>query len=283
MKFINAMQNTQVNTNSGLETQNTGLNSITAGLTEASQLLTNYVVSPLQNLGLGGFLFDKTVHSTVYLKTQYTTNYVEKGYTITDHKIDEPKRITITGYVGERTYNPTRSNNLLNQLTQQLTVITALVPVLTIGMQQLKNTVLAVNKNDVQDSINNGVDFWNTLKALNPPRTKSGKAYNYFEALKSTATVMSITEPDGTYHTNMVITYLEKKLREDTLDIIDFIVEFQEFRTSDTLYGTFNPNNFAERNSDAQSPTTDQGKVQGTSTPKTVTSIARGLYTKLTG
>ena len=221
-------------------------------------------------------MFDKTVHSTVHLKTQYTNNYVEKGYNITDHKIDEPKRIVVTGYVGEKTYNPTATNNLLTQLTQKLTTINALVPVLTTGMQQLKNTVMAANKNDVQNTINSGVDFWNTLKALNSPKTKAGKAYNYFQALKSSSTVMSITEPDGTYHTNMVITYLEKKIREETLDIIDFVVELQEFRTADTLYNNFNPANFAERNSNAQNPTSDQGKIQGVSTPKTVESILSG-------
>lgn len=258
------MANDIVNTANGLQIPNSAVQNINSTLTEASQALTNYVVSPLQQLGLGGFKFSKIINSDVVLSSQYSVNYVENGSYVTDHVIFEPKQLTVTGYVGEKVYDASGVTNILQSLTQKLTAINALVPTLTTGMQQIYDLQAAANRQEVQNTINTSVDFWNTLKALNPPKTATGQAYNYFVALWKASTIMSVQEPDGTYHTDMIIKRVNKKTRENTLDIVDFVVELQEWRTADTLYSTFNPANYAGRNQNAQNPPADQGKVQGT-------------------
>tara|TARA_B100001059_G_scaffold179056_2_gene179708 strand:- start:6771 stop:7592 length:822 start_codon:yes stop_codon:yes gene_type:complete len=257
--------------------KNTAFEKIQPNLNKVAQNLNNYIVSPLQRLGIAGFNFDKVINSNLKEVSRYTTNYVEDGTYITDHVVFEPKRITMTGFVFEKAYNSQSDPNLLERLTQKLTVLTVAIPKLTEGMQQLKNTTDQAQKKDIQNTVNSAVDFWNTVKELNPSDRASGKAYSYLKALWQTSTILSLTEPDGTYHKNMVITSVDKKTRENTFDAIDFVVELQEWRIAETLFETIDASNFAGRASEENTGATSQGKVQGETTDKTPISIIRDI------
>jgi len=253
-------------TENKVQKDNNAFDEVAKNLTDASKKINNYLVSPLQNLGLGGFLFDKVVSSNCSHNAVYSKHYVETGANITDHVIFEPKKITLKGLVGERVFKSESSNSLLSKLTQKLTEITAAVPKLTAGMQKIKDLSGAVAKKDVQDTINTSVDFWNTLRDLIPSDRQSGRAYSYFLALYETATKLSITEPDGTYHVNMVITSVEKSTRENTLDVVDFTVSFQEYRVATTEFKEAQESNFLGRAAEENSLPTGQNKVSGETT-----------------
>jgi hypothetical protein len=263
------------NTNSQGKPAQNSLNSISAVLNSASQTLSNYVISPLQNLGIAGFLFDKDVNSSVTLSVDYTKNYVEKGSYVTDHGTQQPKMIVITGYVGEKVYKPSENGGIASKILPKLTTINALVPVFTKGMQQLQDTLTSAKNREAQDVINNGVDFWNTLKALNPPRTRTEQAYNYFQALLTTQTILSITLPTGQYHPNMLLTRVSPTTRENTKDIVDFTIELQEWRVADTLYAPFDENTFYGRTKEAKATTATLGRGQGVQTKETPKSLLR--------
>lgn len=268
---------TQEITQAPKKQENNAFDKIAPNLTNAAKTLNNYVIAPLQNLGVGGFKFDKIVSSNLKVIAKYTTNYVETGFAITDHSTFEPKRLTLTGYVGEKVYNTEADNNPLARLTQKLTVLNATVPKLTAGMQQIKNTQDNLQKKDVQNSINSTVDFYNTLKSIIPSSRKSGQAYAYLEALWRTGTVLSLTEPDGTYHSNMVILSIDKKTRENTLDMVDFAVELQEFRVAKTTFEKINPADYVSRASEENTETTVQSNVQGETSEETTTSLFKKI------
>ena len=260
-------------TNNKVQKDNNAFDEVEKNLTSASKNINNYLVSPLQNLGLGGFLFDKVVNSNCSHNAVYSKHYVETGADITDHVIFEPKKITLKGFVGEKVFKSESANNLLSKLTQKLTEITSAVPKLTTGMQQIKDLSGAVGKKDIQNSINTSVDFWNTLRNLIPSDRQSGKAYSYFISLYETATKLSITEPDGTYHTNMVITSVEKSTRENTLDVIDFTVSLQEYRVATTEFKEAEESNFLGRTAEENSIPSGQNKISGETTSVNATSL----------
>ena len=257
--------------------KNNAFEKIVPNLNKVAQSLNNYIVSPLQRLGIAGFNFDKVVSSNLKEVSRYTNNYVEDGAYITDHVVFEPKKITMTGFVFEKVYDSESDPSLLERLTQKLTVLTTAVPKLTEGMQQLKNTTDQAQKKDIQNTINSAVDFWNTVKELNPSDRASGKVYSYLKALWQTSTILSLTEPDGTYHKNMVITSIDKKTRENTFDAIDFVVELQEWRIAETLFETIDSSNFVGRAAEENTTPTSQGKVQGEKTNETPTSALRDI------
>lgn len=213
-------------------------------INQITQNLNTYVLSPLQQLGIAGFVFDKIISSNVRTATHYTNNYVEQGAFITDHSITEPKKITITGYVGEKVYSQQESRNTINKILQKLPIIVSAVPKLTTGMQQLKNALDKDNKTEIDNVVNSTVDFWNLVKGVIPPSSKSGQAYVYFEALRQTNARLGLTEPDGSYHYNMVITSIEKVTREYTLDIVDFVIELQEWRLASSLFSPFDKSKY---------------------------------------
>ena len=254
--------------------ENNSFKEISESLNNAAKNINNYLVAPLQNLGLGGFLFDKVVSSNCSQNASYSKHYVESGAFITDHVIYEPKRITLKGLVGERVYKSESSNNLISKLTQKLTVITAAVPKLTTGMQKIKDAAGEAQTADIKDTINSGVDFWNTLRDLIPSDRASGKAYSYLLALYETSTVMSITEPDGTYHSNMVITSIEKTTRENTFDIVDFSITLQEYRVATTEFKEAENSNFVGRAAEENSLPTNQNKETGEETTVSSTSLS---------
>ena len=233
-------------------------------LTDLTKSINSFVLSPLQQLGFGGFQFDKTANSEALHKKEFTKHTVENGSQITDHVITHLDTISITGFVGEKVYvvSPA-SQNILNKLTQKLPVILSAIPKFTTGMQQIKNAKDSFQNKEGQNAINNSVDLFNTIKGLIPPKTKAGRAYVYLKALWETNTIFSLTERDGTYHTNMVITDIRKSLREETNGIVDFVVDLQKFKTAQTLYSPFNKDSFAGRTGEEQAKPTSKGTQQG--------------------
>ena len=170
MATINTTAITETKTQTKQTIPNNSLSSVQDGLTSLTDLtkeINNYVLSPLQRLGFGGFEFDKVAGSEVGLSKEVTKHITEKGSTITDHIISKPKTISITGFVGEKVFELSpASKSILNKLTQKLPVILSAVPKLTTGMQQLKSVKDSFQKSETQNTINNSVDLFNTFKLL---------------------------------------------------------------------------------------------------------------------
>jgi len=63
-----------------------------------------YVVAPITQFGLGGFVFDVEGATNIDLTADITDHYTEDNVAVQDHIALRPKRIRLDTYVGEVVY-----------------------------------------------------------------------------------------------------------------------------------------------------------------------------------
>lgn len=205
--------------------------------------LQNYVVSPLNAFGLGGYVFDIPGEARAQLATEITDHYTEDNKAVQDHVAIKPKRITLRGYVGELTYsnNGPGALGVLQEVTQKLTVISGYLPTLsaaaTQAQQALANPIKSdLTLNSVAGAIPGAANIYglvkNTLGAFGN-QAHQQNAYNYFNACREQVILMGIQTP-WEFLTNMAVETVEAIQSEDTIFISDFSVTFKQMRFAST-------------------------------------------------
>lgn len=208
-------------------------------INDISAALQNYIVSPLNAFGLGGFLFDCEGESIATLAADITDHYSEDNRALQDHIALKPKRITLKGYVGEVLYsNPNSSQPITATITQKLTTISRYLPALSAAATQIQQTIQAPSASSL--TLTGAANIYgivkNSIGAFGAGSSQKG-AYLYFAACQKEAVLMGIQTP-WEFLSNMAIETIIAVQSEESSYITDFAVTFKQIRIASTLTAT---------------------------------------------
>lgn len=231
----------------------------------ASQLVNQYIVSPLADLGIAGFVFDVEDETAIDLTSDITDHYTENNTAIQDNIAVRPLSLTLSGFIGECVWRGQKDISTLQKLAQKITTISAYLPVITASARQAYSSLTDTSQNNSQyfaSTLNTAVDFYKTFRTLNPPKTKQAQAFNYFRALQNARTKIGIDTPYS-FLPNMVIERISAVQGGASKYISDFRVTFKQIRTVSTKTVKFDPSKYQGRTAGQASPVQSQGKVGG--------------------
>jgi hypothetical protein len=248
--------------------------------------IRQYVVTPLNAFGLGGFVFDVEGETTINLSTEITDHYVEDATTIQDHIVIKPKRITLKNYVGELA-DIQRGNEAttVQRVTQKLTTISSYLPALTqAATQALQNKDSNILSNVLLNpftslTINQVSDYWSYVKNLTGTQTKQQRAYMYLKALMEQKVLMSVQTPFE-FLPRMAIESIVARQNEGEKYVSDFTITLKQIRTAALLEsprmvyqvtqeGVISDDNMQGRVFEQMQGVTNQGAIQGLPIPST--------------
>ena len=96
-----------------------------------NNLINNFVVSPVVNLGIAGFQFDIFEEHKSELQAEITDHFVEDNSTRQDHIAIKPERFTLRGFVGELVETKSDPKSEVTELAEKLTIINDYIPTIT--------------------------------------------------------------------------------------------------------------------------------------------------------
>lgn len=230
--------------------------------------LTNkFVVSPIFNLGIAGFVFDIPKETRIQLESESTDHFAEDNSAIQDHIALRPNIITTGGFVSELKFTKADPKEGKQELVEKLVAINALIPVLTTAARSAKNAVdVAKTQGATLDSLaaatTGGIDIFKAYKALNPPDSEQAKAFNFFRAMRDARQLVAVDTPWGFFN-NLVIKTIIAVQSEESESVTDFTMVLKEFRTVQTQFVPFAEDEFQGRGANQRSEVQDQGKAQG--------------------
>jgi len=245
-----------------------------------SNLVNQYVVSPLVNLGVAGFVFDISDETRLDLTADITDHYAEDNSAIQDHIAIRPDRITLRGYVGELVYRTEKPAGTAQKLTEKIATINSYVPVLTAATRQVQNAITG-QKTGTTDYFKAGLasaeNLYAAFKTLNPPKTKQAQALNFFRALFNARQLVSLETP-WTFYSSMAIESISVIQPADTKDVSDFSITLKKIRTADVKFVAFDPKKYQGRTLGQASEVEDKGRANG---KKVSTSDSESILFKL--
>ncbi len=232
-----------------------------------------YIVTPLNAFGLGGFIFDIEGDATVNLTADITDHYLEDNSAIQDHIALRPQRITLRNYVGELVYRLDDSTQTaLQKVAQKLTVIGSYLPTLVAGAQQAKQAYEELTSNTINvdivkklfnaPTLNNVADMWALVKNLNPNASHQQQAYMYFKALWEQRILMSVQTPFE-FISNLAIESISARQGEASRSVSDFTITLKKIRTVSIANASFDPQKYQARTQQQAETETKNGKTEG--------------------
>ena len=198
----------------------------------------NYIVSPLNAFGLGGFVFDVEGESTTKLEAEITDHYTEDNKAVQDHIARKPKLITLRGYVGELVYKPDgeTASSILQTVTQKLTTLSAFLPTVSTATAQLQ--AVATNGTiGFNEGLSDAADIYGLVQNLigsTGDMAQQQAAYLYFKACWEQGILMGIQTP-WEFLTNMAIQNVVAIQAEGSKYITDFSVTYKQMRFAKTV------------------------------------------------
>lgn len=199
--------------------------------------LKQFVVTPLNAFGVGGFVFDNEGDTSLNLSADITDHYTEDNKSVQDHIAIKPKKLTLKGYVGELVYRDgNTAASSVQKVVQKLTTVTQYLPQLSAAAQQaidVINNARAGNfslNNVSLESVNKVLDLWGLAKNINPNQTKQAQAYMYFKALYEQKILCSVQTPYE-FLSNMAIESIIAIQGENSKYITDFSITLKQIRT----------------------------------------------------
>lgn len=214
-----------------------------------SDSLNKYVVAPSAAFGVAGFVFDVEGDTNVTHQADITDHYVEDNSAVQDHIAIKPKKITLRNYVGELVYYGERGSDApLRKLAQKLTTLTAYLPVLTQGAQQVKDILddAKSGESDFNGVVSDLANLWSLTKSMIPAQQKQAQAYEFFKALHEKKVLSSVQTPYGLM-TNMAIDSISVVQEEGSKYISTFTLVFKEIRSVSTQTVSFDEEDFQGR------------------------------------
>lgn len=201
--------------------------------------LTNYVVTPLNAFGIGGFVFDTEGESTVNLTAEITDHFVEDGATISDHIAIKPKKIILKNYVGELVYRQDDTTETdIQKAVQKLTTVSNFLPEVTDMAQQVlemrregRLTLDTIENFNVSKTINRVSDFWALAKNIVSGSSRQQEAYMYFKAMWEQKLLVSVQTPFE-FMNSMAIESVTAVQQEGSKYVSDFSITLKQIRTA---------------------------------------------------
>lgn len=251
---------------------------------------SQYIVSPLNAFGLGGFVFDIEGDTTINLTAEITDHYIENNSAIQDHIAIKPQKISLHNYVGEVVYRLDNTTNTPTQnVTQKLTVLNEYVPILSAAATQAYNLsqsnnlidtlTNSFNKSNIQSTVSSAASLWENIKNLAPTTSKQQQAYMFFKALFEQKILVSLQTPFE-FISNLAIEAIAATQTEDSKYISDFSITLKKIRTVSSATVVFNPDDFFGSAAAQIQGVVNQGNTQGQSVTAPTT---MGGYQNLIG
>lgn len=218
------------------------LSSVSGGIDSLQSALTQYVVSPLNAFGIGGFVFDVEGQSTANLTAEVTDHYAENNSFLQDNIAVRPKQYILRGYVGELVDRVnTDGTSTIATLTQKLTEVNAMLPQLSAGVQQAQGLFAgggfssfgsAIDTLTAADSLGGISSLYGAVKNL-LPATKQQAAFQFFKSLWMSKILVSLQTPFEFISSMAVINVIAIQ-QEPSNSIMDFAITLKEIRYAQT-------------------------------------------------
>lgn len=225
------------------------------------------VVKPKGAKGLAGFVFDVPTGEKLDLQSEITDHVVESGSFISDHVVDKPIRITLSGFVGELVAEAPQGLELLSEFAQnRLGVVDGYLGQYTDGMAGKIAGGIGKAQQAVQ-AIGTAVKRTGNLvnSLIGGPggdATQQKVAYITLKAMKDSRQLLSVSTP-WSYHEDMMIEGLGFSQDAESNDISDIQITLKQVRLADTKVTRFD-NTLLPARVDVQSAQdADLGQVQG--------------------
>ena len=249
-----------------------------------NQYVNNWIVAPLANMGIGGFVFDIGLEDKIELTSDITDHYVEKNVAIQDHIALKPITITMRGYIGELThFNSAQKKSNHAKLGQKLTTLNSFLPIITDAAKNLQAAATQA-KGGMLDAIDAGVgagvDIYGAYKKLQQPKTKQEKAFYFFKALWQARQLVAVQTPQGGFFNNMAIVSLVAMQPEHTNKITDFSVTLKEIRKINTKIKKYDPKAKQGRNAGQSESWLDKGKAGYETVKKSASDFVSNILKK---
>lgn len=227
--------------------------------------------------GISGWVFDIPTGETLTSKTSISKHYTENGSVISDHAINEPDEITLSGLVGELVFRKPQGNEgALNEFTSRLGAVNAYLGPFTQGATQKAALIasqaayVANQAKAIAKRAGNVVDFFKGEEAT---LTLQQKAYFELMALQKTHQLVWVLSP-WNIHYNMLISQVTARQDETTNDYTDFSVTLQECRITEVKTTTFDEGNYKSAIDVELAKTEELGKVAGEEEKYNTTALA---------
>lgn len=227
------------------------------------------VLMVLGKRGISGWVFDIPTGESVTGKTSFSKHYVESGAVITDHAVNEPDEITLSGLVGELVYRvPQGVEGTLSDAASRLGAVNAFLGPLTQGATQKAAQIATqasyvVNQaKAIASRVSNVVDFFKGEEAT---LTMQQKAYHELQALRKTIQKVWVLTP-WDLHQDMIISQITARQDAESTEYTDFSVTLQEGRITEVKTTTFDEGNYKAAIDAQNAETAENGKVAGKGT-----------------
>jgi hypothetical protein len=134
------------------------------------------------------FVFDVAAEQKVDLKTSISEHFAENGTYFTDNAVNEPIRITLSGFIGEKVIK-TKNTNVLGSLasgiTSRLSILDSYVPNLTAGANQKIGQAYSLIQRPISyidGAISQGKEIYSLFDKKNQEQTRQEKAFAKIKA-----------------------------------------------------------------------------------------------------
>lgn len=235
--------------------------------------LANAVLKPKDAKGIAGFVFDMADTETLENSSQITDHYMEDGSFLNDHVIDNPIRITLTGFVGELVAKAEDGlAGLIGQASSRLTQVSGFLGQYTPGMTQTIQGALSATETYVQaantylDRTKNLVD---AVAGAAPQPTQQEVAYQTLKALKDGRQLLSVTTP-WSYHEDMMIESITPTQSAESTGISSFSVTLKQVRFAEVEVTLFDENLFPARSEVQSAEEVNEGLAGGASADSSI-------------
>lgn len=243
---------------------------------------TSAIVSVAGQEGISGWVFDIPTGETVDLETDVTDHYIENGSFISDHAVNKPVRITLTGIIGELVYEIPKDGleANLSALSNTLTAVNAFAPELnpqaaqSVAAAAQVAAYAASQYEAIQKRLSNLKKYFSGDDAT---QTLQQKAFAELNAMRESKQIVSVQTPWAFYNA-MIITSISARQDDKSNDKTDFSITLKEMRFADIKVTEFDANQYKSDVDVQSSAQTDNGTVQGK-----LRSSVKAVYNKAAG
>jgi len=221
------------------------LQTLSSDFNSMQSVLSNYIVTPLNSFGIGGFVFDVEGASIGTLSAEVTDHYAEDNSFFQDNIAIRPKQFILRGFIGELTHSvDVQDLSLLQTLTQKLTTLNAVLPALSSGVQQAQSFFdggdFSLQKITSPQFLSQANSLYAAVQNM-LPQNKQQAAFQYFKALWQSKILVSLQTPFE-FVSNMAITNVTAIQHEETKYRTDFSITLKEIRYASTKTTLFDVN-----------------------------------------
>lgn len=202
----------------------------------------NYLVAHDTQGQINGFIFSVQKATQVESRAEITDYYVEDNTAIQDFIAVKPRKITLTGYVGERVIDKrTYIDQFVEYLTTRLQPITSFSSTLTNYSAQIANYIILAKRESerILDKVDN---LYKVALMATKQLDAQQQAFNYFEGIMNNRELVTVVTPYNVYQ-NMAIETLVAVQGPESLMVSDFSVTFKQINTTNSKFAPSNRSN----------------------------------------